>query len=161
MNTDIKNSTELIFEEQIHLTSITEYGVKWNELTSGKVTPGPEGARFDLEFEGRVTGPEINGTIKGVDYLVVRADGKFMLNIHAVLNTDDGKRIAVYEDGVLYPAENGKAHIQLNLQFTTNHPEYIWMNNLMTWAIADVDMQRGEVQVKAYKGIFDAVPESV
>ncbi len=157
MRPTINNNTELIFTEDIHLTGITEYGFSWSELVSGQKTPGPEGARFDLAFEGTVDGPDIKGTIKGIDYLEVRADGKFMLNIQAMIETEDGKRIAVKEDGILYPGANGKANIQLNLQFTTHYPEYQWMNHLQVWALTDVDMQRGEVKVNAYKGNFQQV----
>jgi len=161
MKTYLTEHTELLFEERIHLTGIAEYGTGWGDLTSGKTRPGPEGARFDLDFEGLVSGPDIKGKIKGTDYLEVRADGKFMLNIQAAIITDDGKRIAVREDGILYPAENGKAHIQLNLQFTTHYPEYAWINNVQGWALCDVDMVRGEVLVKVYRGSFEAVPETV
>jgi len=152
MSLDISQRTRLLFEERIHLTNIAEYGISWSELTAGRTTPGAEGARFDLAFEGEVEGPQIKGKIKGVDYLEIRADGKFMLSIQAHITTDDGKRIAVKEDGVLYPGENGKAFIQLNLHFTTHYPEYAWLNNLQAWAIADVDMVRGEVVVSAYIG---------
>ncbi|MDR8390801.1 DUF3237 domain-containing protein [Aliifodinibius sp. S!AR15-10] len=160
MNININENTELLFEEKLHLTNITEYGLKWSELTNGITAPGPEGARFDLDFEGLVHGPKINGTIKGTDYLEVRADGKFMLNIQAAVITDDGKRIAVREDGVLYPHLNGKAHIQLNLQFQTHYPEYRWMNNIQGWAICEVDMMRGEVNVKVYNGQFETIAET-
>lgn len=161
MSININENTELLFEEKLHLTNISEYGIKWTELASGKTAPGPEGARFDLDFEGRVSGPNINGTIKGTDYLEVRADGKFMLNIQAAVITNDDKRIAVREDGILYPHANGKAHIQLNLQFQTHYPEYAWMNNIQGWAICEVDMMRGEVTVKVYQGNFETVPETV
>lgn len=159
MNSYLKNNTELFFEEYIHLINIREYGISWAELTSGKTAPGPEGARFDLDFKGIVEGPRIKGTISGTDYLEVRADGKFMLNIQAFVETDDGKRIAVREDGILYPSKKGKANIQLNLQFTTHHPEYEWINNVQGWAICEVDMHLGEVKVKVYKGAFDIIPE--
>ncbi len=152
MSLDISQRTRLLFEERIHLTNITEYGIKWSELTAGRAAPGTEGARFDLAFEGDVEGPRLKGKIKGVDYLEIRADGKFMLNIQAHITTDDGIRIAVKEDGVLYPGANGKSFIQLNLHFTTHYPEYAWLNNLQAWAIADVDMVRGEVVVSAYIG---------
>ncbi|HKK47416.1 MAG TPA: DUF3237 family protein [Balneolaceae bacterium] len=160
MNTYLTNHTELLFEEQLILTNIVEYGIKWNDLVSGKIVPGPEGARFNLDFEGPVTGPKIKGKIKGTDYLEVRADGKFMLNIQAAILTDNEKSIAVREDGILYPGENGKAHIQLNLQFTTHYPEYAWMNKIQGWAICEVDMLRGEVNVKVYKGSFESITEA-
>ena len=161
MSININENTEILFEEDIHLTNITEFGIKWNELTKDIVVPGPEGARFNLDFEGRVYGPDIKGTIKGTDYLEVRADGKFMLNIHAVIVTDDDKRISVQEDGILYPGKDGKAHIQLNLQFSTHHREYEWMNSIQGWALCEVDMVRGQVRVKVYRGQFTSVPEAV
>jgi len=161
MNTYLTNNTELLFEERLQLTNITEYGISWNELTNGATAPNPEGARFDLDFEGQVYGPRINGQIKGTDYLEVRADGKFMLNIQAMIVTDDEKRIAVHEDGILYRGENGKAYIQLNLQFTTHYPDYTWMNNIQGWAICEVDILLGKVSVKVYKGSFKTIPEAV
>lgn len=160
MNTDITTRTELLFEEHIHLTNITEYGISWSELTSGQTIPNREGARFDLAFEGEVKGPRLNGTINGVDYLEIRADGKFMLNIQAQIITEDGIRIAVKEDGVLFPLEDGKAFIQLNLQFTSHHPKYRWLNPLQAWGIAAVDMKRGEVTVSVYNGNFETVAQT-
>lgn len=161
MNNYLTDNTKLLFEEQLHLTNIAEYGIKWSELIHGETAPGPEGARFDLGFEGIIEGPNIKGKITGTDYLEVRADGKFMLNIQAAIITDDGKRIAVREDGILYPGDNGKAKIQLNLQFITHHPGYTWINNVQGWAICEVDMLRGEVNVKVYQGSFNEVPAAV
>lgn len=161
MNSEISQKTRFLFEEDVHLTGITEYGVKWSELTTGRISPGPEGVRFDLAFEGSLIGPEIDGTVKGVDFLEIRADGRFMLNIQATITTRDNKRIALREDGILIPAENGKAFLQLNMQFTTHHPEYTWMNQLQVWGTGISDMHRGEVQIKAYEGNFEAIPETV
>ena len=156
-----ESGIQLLFEESIQLTGITEYGLDWSELISGKTMPGPEGARFDLSFEGRISGPDIEGTIEGIDYLTVRADGKFMLDIRAAIVTSDGKRIAVYEDGVLYPRGDGKAGLQLNLQFNSGHQEYAWLNELQVWALGTVDQNTGAVKVKAYTGDFKFEQEPV
>lgn len=93
--------------DEIQLTGITEYGISWEELAKGNIGLPPQGARFNLEFEGSVTGENINGIIKGVDYLEVRADGKFMLNIHAIIITDDGETISVKETGISSPDPSG------------------------------------------------------
>jgi len=45
-------------------------------LLSGQVSPEPEGARIDFYLEGPVIGPKLTGTVKGVDYLYFRADGR-------------------------------------------------------------------------------------
>ena len=57
---------------------------------SGQAPPPGEGARFDVYFEGPITGAKLRGSVKGVDYLHLRADGRFQLHIHAEITTDDG-----------------------------------------------------------------------
>lgn len=52
-----------------------------------------------MAFAGRATG-RLAGSVRGVDYLVLRADGRMDLNIHATIETDDGCRIALAADGV-------------------------------------------------------------
>ena len=49
------NATEaanLLYEYTLNVTSVTEYGVSFASLASGQVLPPPEGARFDIAFEG-------------------------------------------------------------------------------------------------------------
>lgn len=144
---------EHLFDEDIRLTGITEYGVSWEELGSGQVVPPPEGARFDLSFEGTLEGPRIRGTIRGVDYMTVRADGRFQLDIQACVETDDGVNIALREDGILIPSEEGTGigRLRLNLKFTTADPRYSWLNKEHVWATGSVQQQEGRVSVKVYK----------
>lgn len=143
---------EFLFSEAVHLTGITEYGVRWDELTGGAVAPPAEGARFDLSFAGTLVGPRIEGKISGIDYLEVRADGRFMLNIQATVTTTDGENIALHEDGILVPPANpdSPAILRLNLKFTTASPKYSWLNKLHVWAQGEVNMNLGEVTVKVY-----------
>ena len=49
-------------------------------MFSGQTPPPAEGARFDVYFEGPVTG-KVKGTVKGVDYLHIRADGRAQLDM--------------------------------------------------------------------------------
>jgi hypothetical protein len=92
---------ELIYEHAVQIKQVTEYGVAFDGLLSGAAAPPPEGARFDVLSEGTVTGPKLKGTVKGVDYANVRADGRLQLHIHAEITTEDGKKIAFFADGVL------------------------------------------------------------
>jgi hypothetical protein len=142
---DIGNYVEHLFNEEIRLTGITEYGISWKDLTEGKATIAPQGARFDLAFEGRVIGGKINGVIKGVDYLEVRGDGKFMLNIHARIITDDGEIIAVKENGISTPAGSGNARLNLNMELLTESSKYSWLNSRQIWVVGEVDMLSGQV----------------
>ncbi len=141
---------ELLYEYTPKITQVVEYGVSAEELISGQTPPPAEGARFDVYFEGPVTG-KLNGTVKGVDYLHIRADGRCQLNIHAEITTEDGKKIALAADGVAIQ-EDGSPVFQLmeNVTLTTNHPEYAWVNPIQVWAPGTVDMSRGEIHIKGY-----------
>ena len=143
-------SGELIYEYTPVFTQVVEYGVSAEEVLSGQTPPPAEGARFDVYFEGPVTG-KLSGTVKGVDYLHIRADGRCQLNIHAEITTEDGKKISLAADGVAIP-EEGSSVFQLkeNVTLTTNHPEYSWVNPIQVWAPGTVDVSKGEIRIKAY-----------
>lgn len=147
---DINSAVEHLFDEEISLTGITEFGVSWESLASGKADLPPQGARYNIAFEGKVFGEKINGDIKGIDYLYVRSDGKFELNIQASILTDDGVMIHVQESGVSKPADDGTAKLNLNLSFSTNSHKYEWLNQKQVWGIGVVDMIEGSVSMKCY-----------
>lgn len=151
-NTTPVVSPDVLFDERVHLTGITEYGVGWHDLVNGEIPLPPQGVRFDIAFEGVFEGPKIRGTIRGVDYLEVRSDGRFMLNIHATLITDDGEAIAMQETGQLLPDAAGRAQLRLAMTCTTSSPAYTWINTLPMWGVGSVDMNTGEVRVQAYAG---------
>lgn len=145
---------EHLFDEAVHLTGLTEYSVSWEKLTTGQADLPAEGARFDIAFEGSFEGPKLKGTIVGVDYLQVRADGRFQLDMQASLTTDDGEKIAVYEDGILIapdPDDEARiAQLRLNFRFTTASPKYAWLNQVQGWGRGTVDWNTGQVEVQVY-----------
>jgi hypothetical protein len=142
---------ELIYEYTTQVTQVVEYGVSADDVFSGQTPPPPEGARFDFYFEGPVTGPKLNATVKGVDYLHLRADGRAQLHIHAEITTDDGTKIALAADGVALPQEGSPVFLlRENVTLTSNHPEHSWVNPLQVWAPGTVDLSTGEVRIKAY-----------
>ena len=151
MNDETAISGELIYEYAPRVTQVVEYGGSADAVFSGQTLPPPEGARFDLYLEGPVTGPKLTGTVKGVDYLCFRADGRAELHIHAAITTDEGQKIALAAGGVAIP-EGGSSVFQLreNVTLTTNHREYAWVNPIQVWAIGTVDVSLGEVHVRAY-----------
>lgn len=161
MKSQIEDKTQLLFNETAHLTSVTEYGISWGELTSGRVEPPLQGARFDIAFEGSFEGPEFAGTIKGIDYLTVRADGRFMMDIFATITTDDGERIPLREQGPVIPRENGLAQLQLTLNFITNSAKYSWLNKIQVWGIGQVDINTGKIKVQAFTGDRKHLAEAV
>lgn len=161
MKAQIANKTRLLFKEDLQLTGVTEYGIRWDELLNGEVNPPPQGARFDITFEGTFAGPDLKGTIKGIDYLTVRADGKFMLNIYAVVTTEEGTVIPIREQGPVMPGENGTAYLQLAISFTTNAPKYAWLNQVEGWAIGEINMNTRAVTAEVYTGAYHQIPAMV
>ena len=65
---------EKIYEYDLNVTSVTDYGVTLQAITSGESQIPPQGARIDVAFEGYATG-RLAGRVKGIDYLSIRADG--------------------------------------------------------------------------------------
>ncbi len=142
---------DLLYEYTVKITGITEYGVSLSALLSGEAVPPPQGARFDGAFEGPVTGPKLTGTLRGVDYLTLRADGFFQLHIHAEMAPASGEKIAFFADGVATPREgNPVADLRENVSLSTACEAYAWVNALQIWAIGTLDLAEQVVHIKGY-----------
>src|ERR1700745_2159050 len=141
-------SGELVYEYALQVTRTAEYGVAAEMLFSGESSPPLEGGGLDLYLEGVLTGPRLTGTVKGVDYLYFRPDGRAELHIHAEITTDGGQTIALAAGGVAIPQE-GSPIFQLreNVTLMTHHPEHSWVNRLQVWAAGTVDVSKGDVHV--------------
>jgi hypothetical protein len=141
---------EHLYDADMQFTRFSDYGVRLQDLNSGRVIPPPAGARIDLAFEGTIDGPNLKGTIVGVDYIVVRADGRFQLNIQATITTDDGATIAVAADGVAMPSGGVLVPLRKNVQMTTAAPKYAWVNQLQIWVRGSADMSAGRLRWMAF-----------
>jgi hypothetical protein len=145
------NVGEQLYEYKVKFTSVTEFGVSMDALMSGKTAPPPEGARFDVAFEGPSSGPKLKGTVVGVDHLHVRADGRFQLHIHAAISTVEGAKISLFADGVALLREHSPiADLRENVTLTTSAKAYSWVNQLQVWATGTVDLEKQEVDIKGY-----------
>jgi hypothetical protein len=140
---------ELLYEYTLKITQVVEYGVSMEALLSGQAPPPGEGVRLDIHLEGAISGAKLNGSVTGVDYLHVRADGRMQLDIHGEITTEDGKKIALYADGVAI-GQPPVLQLRENATLTTSHPEYSWVNTLQVWAPGTVDLANGEVRVRGY-----------
>lgn len=136
-----------LYEARLRHTDITEYGFSLSELQNGGRAIPPEGARVDIVFEGTVEGPDLTGSIRGVDYGLLRADGRFELNIKARISTADGENIAVSAGGIFRPEDGA---VRENVQLTTASERYAWLNRLQIWALGHADMAARSVQLHAY-----------
>ena len=146
MRTQIMHEEELLFEEDVRLTEVKEYGFSWKQFVENKAPLPPEGLSFDIHFEGKVTGDKIEGTIKGVDYLTVRADHRLFLDLRATITTNDGARIKVTETGI-----NEKGHLRLDMDFHTNDKRYKWLNHKHIWGDGTVNFETGQVKIKGFQ----------
>jgi hypothetical protein len=151
MNSQTISAGELIYEAEIQITGLVEYGVSMEALSSGEIAPPPEGARFDQPFNGSIQGPKLSGRISGTDYLYVRADGRFELHIHATIETDDGHNISFSTNGVSHQ-KGGTQETQLRATVTlfSSSPTYRWVNYLQVWALGSLDTEKGKAVIKAY-----------
>lgn len=142
---------ELLYEYTVKFTGMTEYGVNLESLVAGTVAPPPEGARIDVAFEGASIGPKLKGKVTGVDYLRIRADGRFQLHIHAEITADDGQKIALHADGVALPRKGTSiSDLRENVTLSTSSKDYAWVNALQVWAIGTVDLAEQVVRLKGY-----------
>lgn len=142
---------KLLYEYSLNVTGMTEYGISFEALMTGKVAPPPEGVRFDVAFDGTMSGPKLNGKIKGVDYVWIRADGRMELNIHAEITTNDGQKIALHAGGVGSLRKEGSiADLRENVALFTSSKDYTWVNALQVWGIGTVDLAKQIIHIKAY-----------
>lgn len=146
MTTEITNQVNLLFEEDVRLTEVKEFGFSWNDFSQGLREIPKEGLQFEIHFEGDVSGERLNGRIKGVDYLTVRADGRLFLDLHASITTHDGAVIKVKESGI-----NDRGQLMLNMDFHTNDSRYSWLNNKHVWGLGSVDFETGKVKIQGYQ----------
>ena len=111
---------ELIYEYTIQSTGATSYGVPaLDALLSGVADIPPQGARYDLAFQGPIVGQRLRGTIELTDYIHIRTDGRIQLHIHAKITTENGKKIVktVKEEVITsLPLVSSAINVDLNLE---------------------------------------------
>ena len=67
------------------------------------------------------------------------------------ITTDDGKKIALFADGVALPREGSSiAELRENVTLSTSSKDYAWVNTLQVWATGTVDLAEQVVQIKGY-----------
>jgi hypothetical protein len=141
---------EKIYEYELDITGVTDYGVSLQSILSGEQKVPPQGTRFDIAVEGPVKG-RLSGRVRGVDYVRMRADGRIDLDIRATIETDDGHRIAFSADGVGAPRE-GEPILDLfeNVRLTTAAATYAWVNARQIWGVGTGNVATGKVHLEGF-----------
>ena len=143
-------SGEKIYEYDLDVTGMTDYGITLEAILSGQARVPLQGARIDVAFEGRATG-RLTGRVRGIDYLRMRADGRVDLDIRAIGETEDGHRIALSADGVAMPrAAEPIADLRENVSLTTAAENYAWVNTRLVWGVGTVNLAAGKIHIDAY-----------
>lgn len=140
----------LLYDYTLRIVDVTEYGASMEAILTGAAVPPPSGLRVDIAFVGESRGL-VAGSIRGVDYLNIRADGRMELDIKAELTTPEGDKIALAAGGVGIPQpDSTESLLRENVKLTTASPRYAWLNGLEIWATGTADIATGEVSVRGY-----------
>ena len=141
-----------LFEIAYENTGFEEFGSSYEALVQGKLEIPKEGFRANSYFQGVVSGPELKGTAKAVDYCYIRADGQMQLDVKATITTEEGKNISFAADGVGISQPDGTMKLAENVTLFSTHPEYAHLNTIQIWGLGTVtpDMK---VLLKFYSAI--------
>jgi hypothetical protein len=91
----------------------------------------------------------ITGKVHGLEYLLLRADGRADLDGRATIETQDGHRIAM--QGVATPRANEPmSDLVENVRLTTAVPKYDWVNTRQIWSLATVNSAMGKMHIEAF-----------
>jgi hypothetical protein len=141
---------EEIYDMELDITEVTDFGFSLDDLLAGKAIP-LQGARFDLAVNGRSNG-RVAGRAHGFDFLRVRADGRMELDLHSVIETDDGQRIALSGDGqAAMRKDEPILDIFGSIGLSTAAKEYAWVNERQIWSVGTATLTPGKLRVKAFR----------
>jgi hypothetical protein len=121
------------------------------KITDVVIIPVPEGTRVNARFNGTLRRPKVNGTAKGIDYTLFRADGSGILHIHAVITTEEGDLIYLESSGFLTPTEQkGRSSLREVVTCQTASKKYAWLNTTLAVGEGYSDNESGKVYLKYF-----------
>ena len=142
---------EKIYECDFNITGMTDYGVTLDALISGTEKIPLQGARIDVAFEGNIRGRITGKVLRGVEYLLMRADGRTDLDGRATIETEEGNRIAMRIEGVATPrAHEPMMDFIANVRLTTAAPKYNWVNTRQIWGLATANLATAKIHVESF-----------
>ena len=143
-------SYEKIFAYDLDITGVTDYGANMEALFMGRERVPPQGAQFDVTVAGTVKG-RVTGTMRGVDYLRVRPDGRRELELRGTIEIDDGSRIAFTAEGVASPRDGAPiVDLAVKIDLLTAAAAYTWVNAKPAWGSGHANLANGKIHIDAY-----------
>lgn len=113
-----------------------------NDVERPMVKGGPWGTKMVATVTGaKLTGPKVQAEmVPGVaagDWVTLRPDRSFSLDVRVSLRTDDGADIYVNYVGIGLPNDDGSVVIRTSPRFETGDERYAWLNNAVCIAIGE------------------------
>lgn len=143
-------ASEKIFEYDLDIISVTDYGANLEAIFAGKEDVPLQGAQFDFTLAGSIKG-RVTGSLRGVDYLRVRADGRRELDLRATIETNDGNRIAFSADGVATPRDGEPiVDLAVKIRLLTAAAAYAWVNARPAWGVGYANLATGKIHIDAH-----------
>ncbi|MEM9746305.1 MAG: DUF3237 domain-containing protein [Actinomycetota bacterium] len=123
-------------------TFIGTLSARTNDVERPMVRSGPSGTRLVATVsEATFEGPQISASMpEGVasgDWITMRADKSFALDVRLSLRTDDGADLYVTYTGIGVPNGDGTATIRTSPRFETGDERYAWLNNTFCVALGE------------------------
>jgi hypothetical protein len=143
-------SYEKIFEYDLDITGVTDYGADMEALFTGRERVPLQGAQFDVTLAGSVKG-RVTGAMRGVDYLRVRPDGRRELELRGTIESDDGSRIAFSAEGVGSPRDvEPIVDLAVKIDLLTAAAAYSWLNAKPAWGSGYANLATNKIHVDVY-----------
>lgn len=100
------------------------------DLGMNVIGTAPIGMRIDFPFEGVATSEHWEGgrPVRGIDYVIVRADGNMSLDIHATIG-EKRESVSYRGTGVSIANEDRSADPRELIVFETGNEDLAWLNN--------------------------------
>jgi hypothetical protein len=112
------------------------FTVTANTTQAGMLQGAPQGDRLIVNVTGgSFEGPKLKGTVEagGADWLTLRADGSFKLDVRIMLKTDDGALILMTYTGIGV-TDGGAPKLRTAPLFETGDERYTWLNRVQAVA---------------------------
>jgi len=115
-----------------------------------QVRGGPAGRRIIAAVSGGTfEGPKLRGTVApvtGADWVTVRPDKSFRLDVRLVLVTDDDAVIYLYYGGIVVDGQARSAPY-----FETGDERYAWLNNVQGVGVGSISAAGPTYEVYALR----------
>lgn len=116
-----------------------------NTIPAQMIAGGPQGTRMIASVAGgSFEGPKVKGSVPAGasgDWVTIRADGSFRLDVRVTLVTDDGATILCTYNGVGTTDADGNTSLRTAPTFETGDERYAWLNTVQAVGYGHLDAE--------------------